>query len=252
MLSNERMRIILQQIQLQSTVSVVELSERLKVSVDTVRRDLKTVEQEGLVKCVRGGACLPESVASVSNFRGREIIHSEEKREASRKAIAHIKEGDVVALNSGTTNTILAQEIAASCKNITVITNNLSAIGVLMQKPEIRLIAIGGMVDVTENSTYGSDCEREFAAYFPDLCFLSINAVNFKDGFTDFRLSELGVIRMLARQAKRVIAVMDSSKLGKRSKCKVLNLEEVDLLIMDGLVSREVREEYERRGLRIE
>ena len=109
MLYNERAEVILQQLQLQSTVKVGELSQLLQVSIDTIRRDLKSMEQSGLLKCVRGGACLPESMLSFSNFTGREIVNSDLKREASRKALAYIREGDVVALNSGTTNMILAQ-----------------------------------------------------------------------------------------------------------------------------------------------
>ena len=56
MLYNERAELILQQLQLQSTVKVSELSQQLRVSVDTIRRDLKSMEQNGLIKCVRGGA----------------------------------------------------------------------------------------------------------------------------------------------------------------------------------------------------
>ena len=59
MLYHERAEFILQQLQLQSAVKVNELSQQLRVSVDTVRRDLKAMEQEGLIKCLRGGACLP-------------------------------------------------------------------------------------------------------------------------------------------------------------------------------------------------
>ena len=80
MLYNERAEYILQQLQLQSTVKVSELSRQLQVSVDTVRRDLKTMEQGGQIRCVRGGACLAESRVSFSNFTGRDIIHSDLKR----------------------------------------------------------------------------------------------------------------------------------------------------------------------------
>ena len=86
MIYNERAELILQQLQLQSTVKVGELSQQLQVSVDPIRRDLKTMEQNGLIKCVRGGACLPDSMISFSNFTGREIINSELTREASKKA----------------------------------------------------------------------------------------------------------------------------------------------------------------------
>ncbi len=251
MLYNERAEVILQQLQLQSTVKVGELSQLLHVSVDTIRRDLKSMEQSGLIKCVRGGACLPESMISFSNFTGREIVNSDLKREASRKALDFIREGDVVALNSGTTNMILAQELAALNRKFTVVTNNYAAVNILMQNPSIRLIAVGGTVDPLEKSTYGTVCEEEFGRYIPDVAFLSLNAVSNNDGFTDFRFDEIGIIQLLAKTAKKVIAVMDSSKLGKRSKKKVLSLDEVDLLLMDHHVSEEIREQYRKKGIEI-
>ncbi len=252
MLYTERAEFILQQLQLQSAVKIPELSELLHVSPDTVRRDLKAMERDGLAKCVRGGACLPETYGTFSNFKGREVIHSDLKREASRKALEYIKPGDIVALNSGTTNTILAQEMALHCRDITVVSNNLAAVGMLMQASAIRVIAIGGEVDTTEQSTFGITCEQEFGRYFPDVTFLSINAVNYKDGFTDFRLSEVGIIRFLAEHSRKVIAVMDSSKLGKRSKCKALDLGAVERLIMDNQVTDGTREMYREKGIRIE
>ena len=252
MLYNERVELILQQLQLQSAVKVTELSQLLQVSVDTVRRDLKAMEQGGLIKYVRGGACLPDTMLAFSNFTGREIIHIEEKRQAARKALAYIKEGDVVALNSGTTNTVLAQELAAVSQRFTVVTNNYAALNILMQNPSIRLVAVGGTVDPLERSTFGTVCEREFETYRPDVAFLSVNAVNYQDGFTDFRLDEIGVIQLLSRISRKVIAVMDSSKLGKRSKQVALAPDQVDLVLMDGGISPEVREEYQKKGILIQ
>ena len=210
------------------------------------------MEQEGRIKYVRGGACLPEDRNSFSNFTGREIIHSEWKREAARKALAYIKEGDVVALNSGTTNTVLAQELAGLNLRFTVVTNNYAALSILMQNPAVRLIAVGGTMDPLERSTFGTVCEGEFAAYRPDLAFLSINAVNYQDGYTDFRLDEIGVIQTLAQTARRVIAVMDSSKLGQCSKRQVLSPEQVDLLLMDDHIPSEVKEKYRSKGIEIQ
>lgn len=252
MLYNERAELILQQAQLHSAVKVSELSDLLQVSVDTIRRDLKAMEQEGLLKCVRGGACLPDALAAFSNFKGREVVHSDLKREACRKALKYIKPGDIVALNSGTTNTILAQEMVPHVKGITVVTNNLAAVTILMQSADIRVIAVGGDVDPLERSTCGVSCEKEFARFFPDVSFLSINAVNYSDGYTDFRLSETGIIRLLAQNSKQVIAVMDSTKLGKRSKCRVLEPGDVDRLVMDGQVPGRIREQYREKGMLIE
>lgn len=247
----EREKLIQQQLQLQSTVGISELSQLMQVSVDTVRRDLKSMEQKGLIKMVRGGACLPESMSLFQNFYGRKIINGEKKREASRKAIRLVHPGDLIALNSGTTNTILAQELNTLDMEFTVVTNNQAAISVLMQNQKIRIIVIGGEMDVSECSTYGSDCVEEFGKYYPDRVFLSINAVNLEDEFTDFRMNEVPVIRMLAKKAKQVIAVMDSSKLGKCSKKNVLRFDQVDQLVMDGDVDVSILEKYQKRGIRI-
>ena len=252
MLYTERAELIMQQLQLQSTVKVVELSQLLHVSVDTVRRDLKTMEGQGLIKYVHGGACLPDSFAPFLNFTGREIINSELKREAARKALALIKTGDVIALNSGTTNTILSQELTTFEKEITVVTNNYAAINLLLQNDLIHLIAVGGKMDHLERSTYGTTCENEFGQYYPDIAFLSINAINYPDGFTDFRFNEIGVLQLLAKNAKKVVAVMDSSKLGKCSKRKALDISQVDMVVMDDGVSPEIRKKYSECGIHIQ
>jgi len=251
MLYQERENYILQQLQLQATVKVSDLSRQLRVSVDTVRRDLKNMEQNGLIRCVRGGACLPESRMLFSDFTGREIVHSDLKRAAARKVLAYIKEKDVVALNSGTTNTIVAQEMVAAGLNCTVVTNNCAALNVLLQSTSIRTIAIGGLLDLQERSTYGSLCEQDFAQFHPDVVLLSINALNYKDGYTDFRMNEVGIIQQLAASGRKVIAVMDSSKLGQCSKRKVLSTEQVDFVVMDDHIAPEIREKYHKKGIRI-
>ncbi len=252
MLQNERMEWITRRLHAQGTVKVTEISEQLQVSVDTVRRDLKLMEQNGLMKCVHGGACLPDPMLSVASFTVREVVHEEQKKEAARKAVAYVRHGDIIALNSGTTNTVLAREIARRCEGITVVTNNLAAAEELMKNSAIRLILIGGEVDHTERSTYGTVCEKELATYYPDIAFLSINAVNEQDGYTDFRLSEIGIIQTFAACSHQVIAVMDSSKLGQRSKKAVLSPGQVDRLIMDGAVPPDLLERYRKCGIEIE
>lgn len=251
MLYEERAEIILKQVQLKNIVTVNELKGLLNVSVDTVRRDLRQMEAEGQIKCVRGGACLPDALAVCANFRRREIINILQKQTAARRAVREIREGAVIAMNAGTTNTILAQELAAGGAAVTVVTNNLAAANILMHAPSLRLILIGGLVDPMEQSTFGTDCEAAFGSYIPDIAFLSINAVSLASGFTDFRYHETGIIRILAERSLKTLAVMDSSKLETTSKKQVLALTEVDGLVTDGELSGELREEYRKKGLNI-
>lgn len=248
MLYTERVEFILQQLQLNANVKVGELSERMHVSVDTVRRDLKSMEQSGLIKYVRGGACLPETIESIAHFSGREVVHSDRKRQAAVKALQYIEPGMVIALNSGTTNTVFAQEIVRRFSDLTVVTNNLAAAAVLMQNPAIRTILVGGELDAMERSTFGHICEDEFARYTPDRAFLSINAVDIPMGYTDFRFSEIGVMQVLAKNARKTVAVMDSSKLGHTSKRQVFPLSSVDILVMDDAVPEKVKKQYAAAG----
>lgn len=251
MLYTERVEVILQQLQEHATVKVAELSQLMHVSVDTVRRDLKSMEQQGMIKYIHGGACLPDVGTSVLNTVGREIVNSTKKQEAARKAAAYVKSGDLVALNSGTTNTILAQELVRIDKEFTVVTNNYDAINLLLQSDQIHLIAIGGDIDPQMRSSCGTVCEQEFCQYYPDIAFLSVNAVNCDDGYTDYRFQEIGIIQMLARHAKQAIAVMDSSKLDQRSKMKILSPGEVDLLVMDDQITEEIKTKYSKNGIQI-
>lgn len=252
MLYTERVEFILQQLQLGASVKISELSEQLHVSLDTVRRDLKSMEQSGLIKYVRGGACLPETLAAISHFSGREILHIEEKRRAAVKALRFIRPGMVIALNSGTTTTVLAQEIIKRFSDLTVVTNNLAAASVLMQNTAIHTILVGGDLDPMERSTYGHTCETEFAGYRPDCVFLSINAVNDTMGYTDFRFFEIGIMQVLAANAKQVVAVMDSGKLNKQSKKQIFPLRAVDVLVMDDGVSEAEKKRYKDLGAVIE
>lgn len=252
MLYTERVEFILQQLQLGANVKVGDLAHMMQVSLDTVRRDLKSMEQSGLAKYVRGGACLPETIAAISNFSGREVINIEEKRQAAVKALQYIRHGAVIALNSGTTNTVFAQELVKRFSDLTVVTNNIAAATILLQNPAIHTILIGGELDTMERSTFGHTCEEEFARYIPDCAVLSINAVDDVMGYTDFRFSEIGVMQTLASHAKLSLAVMDSSKLGKQSKKQVFPLNCVDILVMDDTVPEKVKKQYAAAGANIQ
>lgn len=252
MLYTERKELIMKQLSLKPIVVITELAKTFEVSIDTIRRDLKSMEQEGLLKCVRGGACLPDDSMQFSNFSGREIIHSDLKREAAQKAISHIHNGDIIMLNSGTTNTILAQELVSSQLECSVVTNNIAAVSVLSAKTNIHTIVLGGELDPLERSTYGSQCENELMTYYPDICFLSINALHVQNGFTDFRLHEINIMQQMVKRAKKTYAVMDSSKLNTTSKRLAFSVGEISSVIVDNHVSPKIISQYAAAGISIQ
>lgn len=251
MLYTERKELILKQLSLKSVVGITDLAKEFQVSFDTIRRDLKNMEQEGLLKCVRGGACLPDDSMQFSNFKGREIIHSTLKREAAKKAVSLVHNGDVIMMNSGTTNTIIAQELVSSQLECSVVTNNIAAVSILSARPAIRTIVLGGSLDALECSTYGTQCENELDTYYPDLCFLSVNALHPQHGFTDFRLNEIHIMQLMAKRSKKTFAVMDSSKLDMTSKRATMLEKDITSVIVDDHVPEDVLSRYREAGIQI-
>jgi DeoR/GlpR family transcriptional regulator of sugar metabolism len=251
MLYQEREEYIMQQLQLSSSVTVSGLMEQLQVSADTIRRALRQMEQKKLLKCVRGGACLPEMISQFSNFSGREIVNITRKRQLAKKAVHYIQEGTTVALNGGTTNTVLAQELLKIPFPFTVVTNNIAVVSVLSQTNHIEVIVTGGFLNVSEKSLYGPACSKELESFHPDICFLSINAVDPKAWYTDFRFHEIDIIRTLTKRSKQRVAVMDSGKLGRISKQTVVDNSCIDFIIMDDEVSSEQKQTYLDQGITI-
>ncbi len=238
-----------------NTLKIEEISLALLTSADTVRRDLKAMEAEGLLKYVRGGATKDINIIEnfhQGDFETRQIKNLDKKMIACKKAISEIKKDDVIFINSGTTGALLAHIITKKCKDISIITNNFHVVNAISKnKNNIDVNFIGGFVDTTEKSTYGFACEKECDSYFPDICFLSINALNDTLGFTDFRLKEFGVMKSLQKNSKKVVAVMDSTKIDKNSQRQLFTIDEIDVLYTDGDISDEKIEHYKKLGLDI-
>lgn len=251
MLYSERSAAILERLGQKSAVTVKELSKELNVSVDTIRRDLKSMEQSGLLKCVHGGACLPDQDQQFSPFISREIIHVKQKQELVQKALRFLKDGDVAAVNSGTTGTLFAEELAKTRVQATIVTNNIAVIGILMGHPTIQIIDTGGMLDGKEKSLYGHDCEEVFLRYHYDVAFLSMNAVSLENGYTDFRLNEIPNISLIAGRSDYTVAVMDSSKFETTSRRTLFPINKIDCLVTDSLLSPELKKQYLEAGVNL-
>lgn len=251
MLFEERANYIIKKLEQDNLVKTNDLVAEMNVSIDTIRRDLKKLEEEGRLTCIRGGACSSEEALQCSPFFGRQIVNEERKREAARKALSLIHSGNVIALNAGTTNSILAEEILKLRKQITIVTNNLSALSILTGSEYIDIVVPGGTVDKKELALCGYNCVEEISAYSFDLSFLAINALHPLKGFSDFRFQEIDIIKAMMKHSKQSIAVMDSNKFGKLSKKIFLSPKDIDLLITDDKIENSMKNQLMEAGLHI-
>lgn len=252
MIQEERKHIILQELSRASVVKLEDLSQQLNVSIDTVRRDLKALDRAGLVQYIRGGAKAVHESHQFAHFNGRKVIHNELKREAARKAVQLIQPNDLVMLNSGTTTTILAEEIAQADLTCSIVTNNIAAAEAAAANPKCRIHLLGGDWDGAEQSTWGSRCLREAETYFPDICFLAVNSLDVQSGLTDFHFREIPIMQAMARNAWKTYAVMDSTKLDRLAKKQVFPLAQTPVIIMDSDIGADDLQRYKDGGIEIQ
>ncbi len=244
-----RIDLIMKDIYENGSVSTKELAEKHAVSLDTIRRDLQTLEDSGKIEKVYGGATLPKLAHTALNYGSRKIANVDLKRQAAKKAVQEVKSKDLVAINAGTTNIFVAQALAYLNISMTVITNNHAVVETLYNNSLIDVIVVGGLLNKTEKSTYGDLCYSTFKKYHPDISFLTLNAIDLDAGLSDFREFEIPIIRVIAENSKKNFVVMDSSKFNKVSRKSVLNLKDIDTLYSDGNLESDTIKNFKEAGL---
>jgi DeoR family transcriptional regulator, fructose operon transcriptional repressor len=230
MVSENRVTIILKEIENRGSVSVVDLAQRLGVSVMTIRRDLVDLEKEGLVHRVHGGAVSARGRSYEPSFLHRESEYRSAKVIIGQLAADLIADGDSVALDIGTTTLELARNLVGR-HNLTVITPSLHIANVLANQPDIRLILPGGIVRQGELSLIGELTRQSVGGLFVDRLFLGVGAVDSHAGLTEYNWDDVLVKQAMIRNAKEVILLADTSKFEKVAFARVAPLSAVHMLV---------------------
>ena len=167
MLAEQRYQKIISLMQTDGSVKVADLKKKMGVSPETVRRDLENMESQGLIRRTRGGAFLAdkedlsgERTIQYQNFSARERENLENKVEIAEFAVRFIKEGQSIALDSGTTAYELARVIKRTFHSLTVVTNSIAILNELADAKGITLIATGGVYRPEEMAFVSEDAGR--------------------------------------------------------------------------------------------
>ena len=255
MLAQERYDLILEALQLNGNITVKELSARLRVSVDTIRRDLRYLEKQKHLKRVHGGAVwtdapLKSSVTN-SSFEKRVRENVQQKQEIAKKSMLLVSEHQALALNAGTTIIELAKELVKEFRSLTIFTNSLWIANIVNQAPGFTLYLAGGFLDHEEHSLYGEGL-REFPDRFNcDIAFISINALSLKRGLSDFRKGEREVIQAFLTAANKAVVVANSAKFETASYLHVCKMRDIDLIVTDDVLDERTRNRYLQSNIQI-
>ena len=222
-------------VQEQSSASTEELGERFGVSLMTVWRDLTTLEEEGRVRRVRGGAARVERNESAEPlFDSKRVLNPTAKERIARYAAeTFVTDGEILFMEAGTTVAAMVKYLAGH-QHLTVIGNGLGTMNELARLvPAISVYCCGGMLRDVALTFVGPQAEDYFRNINATTCFLSATGITATEGITDPSPLEIQVKRAMAASADRGVFLLDSSKFGVRSLSRVVPLGDVDILITD-------------------
>jgi DeoR/GlpR family transcriptional regulator of sugar metabolism len=212
-------------------VTVAELSGIFSVTEETIRRDLKLLEESGFIEKTHGGAVLAERVLSSVNTNDLKNIFVESKRVISSLVRPLIKNGDCVFLDSSTTSYYASNELKDL--QLTVVTNSLDILSYLCNYPNIKLIAIGGSFLQKRKCFVGSNALKILQDTYFDAVLFSCRTMSLIYGITDSNDDEAEVKRVAGERTKRLILMVDHSKFNKASFIKICDLDKISYLITD-------------------
>jgi DeoR family glycerol-3-phosphate regulon repressor len=226
-----RRRAILEAVSQAGQARVLELATRLRVSDETIRRDLKDLEAEGLVQKIHGAVISPEPLGE-PRFDRRMSQETEAKKAIARSAAAQVRDGDAILLDTGSTTAYVARALHGH-RNLLVVTNSVDIARTLATRNGNRVYMAGGELRADDGAALGVSATAFVQQFRVRLCFLSIGAIDLEDGPMDFHLEEAEFSRVAMRRAERTIIVADHTKFGRRALVSVCPLASVQTLITD-------------------
>lgn len=229
MLKQERIALVLKQINLHNKVLSSDLSTQLNISEDTIRRDLNELAESGKIVKVHGGAL---SKSFHFPFQEVEIYARESKKEIALKTLNLIKNDMILLLGGGTTMIELARIIPVNLKAMLFTISPLVALEVA-EHSNVNVNLIGGQLSRNSHVSIGSHVINLLSEIKVDLCFLGTNGLSLEAGVTDSDWEVVQVKKAMIKSAEKTALLTIAEKLGSIQKMKVCNLNSVDYLITD-------------------
>lgn len=234
LLAEERKQYILKKINEKGLVNASELSTRLKVSAETIRKDLDQMEEWNQLKKVYGGAIKIHSESNSPPKSIREFDRIREKKRIGRAASKLIKDDETIIIDEGSTTLQITQFIEKK-KNLTIITNSVPVLTSLLRTHSFngKLIFTGGEVETNHLRASGLIAESAMDGIYADKAFLSVHGVSLNKGMTSYFSEEASLSRRFLDNAKEGIVLFDHSKIDANKLYKIADFNEFSTMICD-------------------
>lgn len=247
MLKKERQTYILHNVNLHNRVMVTDLSEEIKVSEDTIRRDLQQLADDGKLIKVHGGAL---SKSFHNSFNSSVVYAMENKKIIAQKAVSLIKEGMFVLTSGGTTIIEMAKALPKDL-HATFITGSVPAAFEYMHHPNIEIILIGDKLSKGSQITVGGEAIEKIKQIRADICFLGINALHINHGLTDNDWEVVQVKKAMMESSAKTVLLTISEKINTTQRIRICDTKNIDILVTELHESDEILNPFKKIGVEI-
>ena len=251
----QRFQIILTALQQTGSVSVDELSTELNVTVVTIRRDLDSLEQRGLLRRTHGGAVSIEPLFYEPFRRDRSFLaqverQADEKRRIGRAAAALIRQNDTIAVTPGTTATEVIRGLPLNY-NLTVVTNTANVAMELSKRKDVNVFVTGGHLHGEWFSLVGPTAIRSLDNMLIHTLFLGADGLDSEWGASCFSSDEAELNGTMVTHARRHVAVVDHTKFGVVANWRICHTSTLQTIVTDTGATDEMIAPFQRLGIEI-
>lgn len=231
-------------------VEVGQLATELDVTPETVRRDLTSLERQGLLRRVHGGAIPIERLGFEPPVGTRAQVRIAEKERIAKAALALLPREGSILLDAGTTTARLAAALPED-RELTVVTNALDIAVTLAQQHNLTVLVLGGRVrsrTLAAVDVWALDALKDT---FVDVAFLGTNGISAERGLTTPDPTEAAVKRAMIAASRRSVVLGDHTKVGADHLIRFGDLDQIDAFVTDAGLDLELTGELEATGLKV-
>jgi len=242
MYAAERQQAICREAQRTGRVEVTQLAERYGVALETIRRDLATLQQQGILRRVHGGALLAERLVSFERgLSARSAVMADEKRRIAQAALHVVPDGGTLFIEGGSTPGVFAEQLPDN-GDLTIVTTGLPIALSLATRSGFTVHTVGGRVRQRTLAGVDDWAVRTLRGVRVDVAFLGTNGFSLDDGLSTPDSAEAAVKRAALDIAQHTVLLADHSKIETKCLCRYGDAADIDLLITDsGADTRQIK-----------
>jgi DeoR/GlpR family transcriptional regulator of sugar metabolism len=228
-------------------MEVGALAEFLDVSQVTIRKDLDQLEERGLIRREHGYA----SIELVDDVGKRLAFRYTIKKRIAQAAAASIHEGETVMIESGSCCTLLAEELANTKRDVTIVTNSVYIANHIRYTPYGKVILLGGYYQKESQVLVGPLTRKCAEIFFSDKFFIGVDGFTTKAGFSGNDHLRVQTVQDLAEQVRQILVLTDSDKFSRQAVVGLIQASDVAAVYTDDKIPPEIENHLIEKNVRV-